>query len=176
MIGEFIEVETGKGKDALSKRPELVKALAHAKREGATVLIAKLDRLSRNVHFISGLLESKVKFIACDVPEMNELTVHLLAAVAQYEGKRISERTKAALAAAKARGVVLGSPQNLKPWNSKEHAKAVEFASKVKPLIAQIRKEGLSQRKIVDRLNQLGVKTSEGSEWRLITLQRVLSR
>ena len=98
VLAGYTEVESGRRAD----RPELRRALAHAKRSKATLVIAKLDRLSRNVHFLSGLMESGVEFIACDNPHANKLTIHILAAVAEDEAKRISERTKAALAAFKA--------------------------------------------------------------------------
>ena len=176
LVGEFIEVETGKGKDALNKRPELVKALACAKRNDATLLIAKLDRLSRNLHFITSLMESKVKFVCCDLPDANNLTLHIFGAFAEYEAKRISERTKDALRAAKARGVKLGKIENLQKGNLQRSDKAKEFASTVKPLIEQFQKEGFSQRKIIARLNELGIKTFEGSTWRLLTLWRLLQR
>src|ERR1700733_8691988 len=104
VVGEFTEVETGKRAD----RPQLAAALAACRLHGAKLIIAKLDRLARNVHFISGLMESKVDFVAVDFPQANRLTVHILAAVAEHEAKMISERTKVALAAARARGVKLG--------------------------------------------------------------------
>ena len=110
VLGEFIEVETGKGSNALSKRPELSKAIALCKKTKARLLISKLDRLSRNVHFISSLMESKVNFICADMPEANQLTINVLASVAQYERELISKRTKDALQALKARGVKLGNP------------------------------------------------------------------
>jgi len=109
VLTEFVEVETGKGANALVRRPELRKALELCRKSGATLLIAKLDRLARNVHFVSGLMESKVKFVACDLPEANQLTIHIMAAFAEHEARRLSERTRDALVAAKARGVVLGA-------------------------------------------------------------------
>jgi len=91
-LAEFVEVETGKGANALDRRPELRRALELCRKTGATLLIAKLDRLARNVHFVSGLMESKVKFVACDLPEANQLTIHIMAAFAEHEARRISER------------------------------------------------------------------------------------
>lgn len=176
LIAEFTEVETGKGKDALDKRPQLRAAMTFAKKNGAKLVIAKLDRLARNVHFISGLMESKVPFVCADMPEANELTIHMLAVFAQHEAKRISERTKAALEAAKARGVKLGKPENLQKGCAENREKALEFASKVKPIIETLKAEGNSQRKMVSRLNDMGIKTQEGKEWHLRTLQRVLER
>ena len=109
IIASYQEIETGKKAD----RPELAKAIMHAKRAKATLIIAKLDRLARNVHFLSGLMESKVDFVCCDNPHANRLTLHILAAVAEDEARAISERTKSALAAYKARGGVLGKPENM---------------------------------------------------------------
>ena len=106
VLASYTEIETGTNK---RERPELTKAIAHCRREGATLVIAKLDRLARNVHFVSGLMESGVEFVCCDNPTANRLTIHILAAVAEDEARRISERTKAALAAYKARGGVLGA-------------------------------------------------------------------
>lgn len=103
VAAEFIEIESGRKKD----RPQLIAALAAARAHRATLVIAKLDRLARNVHFVSGLMESGVEFVAADMPTVNRLTVHILAAVAEEEARMISARTKAALAAAKARGVAL---------------------------------------------------------------------
>ena len=106
LASEFVEVESGRKKD----RPQLAAALAAARAHRAVLVIAKLDRLARNVHFVSGLMESGVEFVAADMPTVNRLTVHILAAVAEEEARMISARTKAALAAAKARGVRLGNP------------------------------------------------------------------
>ena len=104
VLATFREVESGKRCD----RPELRKALDMAKRTGATLVIAKLDRLARNVHFISGLMEAGVDFLACDMPTANRLTLHIMAAMAEHEGRMISERTRNALAAAQARGAARG--------------------------------------------------------------------
>jgi DNA invertase Pin-like site-specific DNA recombinase len=120
VLAEFVEIER-KGANALDRRPQLRLALELCCKSGATLLIAKLDRLARNVHFVSGLMESQDKFVACDLPEANQLTIHLMAAFAEHEARRISERTRDALAAAKARGVVLEATG---PANLKQHTQA----------------------------------------------------
>ena len=176
-VGEFLEVETGKGADPLSKRPQLRFALELCKRTGATLLIAKLDRLARNVHFVSGLMESKVSFVACDLPEANQLTIHIMAAFAEHEARRISERTRDALAAAKARGVLLGTtgPANLKTRNDQRQQKAKEFRDRLRPVLDGMKTQGLTRRAMVDRLNNLGIKTAMGGAWSLGQVQRLVS-
>ena len=121
LLAEYVEIESGKRSD----RPELAKALAHSKATGATLVIAKLDRLSRNVAFISNLMESGVEFVAADMPMANRLTVHVLAAVAEHEREMISQRTSAALAAAKARGAKLGNPNGARALRGLGNAHAV---------------------------------------------------
>lgn len=192
LAGEFVEVESGKHND----RPELAKALSLCRLHKATLLVAKLDRLARNVAFISALMEAGVKFVAVDLPMANELTVHVMAAMAQYEAKAISERTRVALAAAKARGTVLGglkTPKGelrmpVKVWNSiassgrKQGTKArVELASKwavdVLPIIEDIRQaSGASLRDIAAGLNERGIETRRGGEWTAVQVKRVLDR
>lgn len=178
LVAEFQEVETGKGADALAKRPQLKAALAACRKEGATLIIAKLDRLARNVHFVSGLMESKVKFVACDMPEANELTIHIMAAFAEHEAKRISQRTKDALAIAKSRGVVLGKagPDNLRPNLEARQKVADDFAEKLRPLFDGMKARGLSQRGMLAELNSFGVPAPKGGAWRLSQLQRALTR
>lgn len=174
-VGEFLEVETGKGADPLSRRPQLRLALDLCKRTGATLLIAKLDRLARNVYFVSGLMESKVSFVACDLPEANQLTIHIMAAFAEHEARRISERTRDALAAAKARGVVLGAtgPTNLKTCNDLRQHKAQEFRDRLRPVLDGMVAQGLSRRTMVIRLNDLGIKAPMGGAWSLGQVQRL---
>ncbi|VWX32818.1 Resolvase [Limnobacter sp. 130] len=178
LVGEFVEVETGKGANALAKRPQLATALALCKKTGAKLLIAKLDRLARNVHFVSGLMESKVKFVACDMPEANDLTIHVMAAFAEHEAKRISQRTKEGLAAAKARGVVLGAAgsENLRQNVLERRSVAIYAAHQLAPVLSGFKAQGMSQRKMVEALNDAGVKTARGGVWSLVQLQRVLSR
>ena len=175
VLEEFVEVESGKGSNALARRPVLKEAIGYAKKHKAKLLIAKLDRLARNVHFISSLMESKIDFVIADMPEANALTIHLLSAVAEYERELISKRTKEALAAAKRRGVKLGNPK-LKTDNSKRKEQAQAFAIKLKPTIQAYREQGMSQRKIVEELNNVGIAAPRGGEWGLIQVQRVISR
>ena len=185
ILKTYIEVETGKRAD----RPELAKAISHARRAKATLLIAKLDRLARNVHFLSGLMEAGVKFVACDQPSANELTIHILAAVAQDEAKRISERTKAALAAYKARGGKLGADRpecrNLTVEAARVGAKSAgEAASRdadeaytdLYPVVTALKSDGLSLRAIARHLNKEGYETRRGRLWTHIQVRAVLNR
>jgi DNA invertase Pin-like site-specific DNA recombinase len=178
VLTAFTEVETGKGANALERRPQLCLALAECKRQKAVLVIAKLDRLSRSVHFVSGLMESRVRFVACDLPEANELTIHVMAAFAEHEAKRISQRTKDALAVAKARGVVLGRAgrENLQPGLENRREAAEKFAARLAGQIEGMRLRGLSQRRMVDELNTLRISSPKGGSWRLSQLQRVLAR
>lgn len=178
LIGEFVEVETGKGADALARRPQLRAALDTCKRQGAVLLIAKLDRLARNVHFVSGLMESGVEFIAADMPQANKVMLHIHAVMAEHERDQISERTKAALRAAKARGVRLGvaGPANLRPNIEQRQAEADQFAGKYRGLIEGLKARGVSQRGMVDELNSLEIKTQNGGRWSLVQVQRLISR
>jgi DNA invertase Pin-like site-specific DNA recombinase len=178
MVGEYIEVETGKGANAINKRPQLAAALAHAKAEKATLVVAKLDRLARNVLFIATLMESGVKFRALDLPEANEFTIHLMAAFGQFEAKRISERTRDALKAAKARGVKLGTTgaANIAATNAQLVADADDFARSMAQQVNAMRAAGMTQRHIAERLNELGVKTSRGNAWSLAGINALLSR
>ena len=123
-------------------------------------------------------MESKVRFVACDMPEANELTIHIMAAFAEHEAKRISQRTKDALAVAKARGVKLGraGAENLRPNVEARQQAADEFAAKLKPLFEGMKVRGLSQRAMVAELNAVGVPAPKGGEWRLSQVQRVMQR
>ncbi len=181
VIAEFVEVESGKRAD----RPELARALAEAKRAGAVLLIAKLDRLARNVAFIANLLESGVEVTAADMPEANRFLLHVMAAVAEHEAQAISDRTKAALAAAKARGVKLGwsNPERVSEQRQAAQrgvtvrmAKADVFAANVLPIIREMRSSGMSLRGVADTLNERGVKTARGGKWQAATVKNVLAR
>ena len=185
VLKSYVEVETGKRSD----RPELAKAISHARRAKATLVIAKLDRLARNVHFLSGLMEAGVRFLACDQPSANDLTIHILAAVAQDEAKRISDRTKAALEAYKARGGKLGASrpecQNLTVNAARKGARAAGEAARrdaddaytdLYPIMSALRDEGLSLRAIARFLNNEGYETRRGRAWTHIQVRAVLDR
>jgi DNA invertase Pin-like site-specific DNA recombinase len=179
LVASFTEVESGKRAD----RPELQKALAACRLHNATLLIAKLDRLSRDAHFLLGLQKAGVRFQAVDMPFADTFTVGVLALVAQKEREMISERTKVALAAAKARGVKLGgyadnlaSVSHLGRAASKavRSAKASERAQDLAPTIRSLQATGASLRGIASALNQLDIKTARGSEWTAMAVKRVL--
>lgn len=176
LVAEFVEVESGKKTD--QNRPQLAAAMDACKKHKAVLVVAKLDRLARNVHFISGMMESKVQFIALDLPEANQLTLHVMAAFAEHEAKRISERTKAALAVAKSRGVKLGraGPQNLKPNLDARRAQSQAFAESLAGLFDSFKLRHLTQRQMVVELNTLGVSSARGGNWTLIQVQRVLHK
>jgi DNA invertase Pin-like site-specific DNA recombinase len=186
IIKAYTEVESGKK----ANRPELAKAIAHARMTKATLVIAKLDRLARNVAFLSSLMESGVDFKACDQPHADRFTVHILAAVAEKEAKDISDRTKAALAAYKARGGKLGSARpECKDNMSKAaqtrgralgaqaiHEQAVAHYADLRPILIQLRAEGKSLRDIAHHLNQEGYTTKRGKPWNHVQVKHVLER
>jgi DNA invertase Pin-like site-specific DNA recombinase len=178
LIAEFTEVETGKGANPLDKRPELRAALALCKKHGATLVIAKLDRLARNVHFVSGLLETGCDFVAADMPQANKVMIQMHAVMSEWERDQISKRTRDALAAARARGVKLGvsGPANLKPNIEARQQAADAFATKLSATLNGFKAAGISQRAMVAELNALGIKTARGKEWSLMQLQRTLTR
>lgn len=171
LTAEFVEVESGKRKN----RPQLNAALALCKKQKATLIIAKLDRLARNLHFISGLMEARIEFLAVDNPTANRLTVQILAAVAEEEARAISARTKAALASAKARGVILGKYGAV--LGKANHERAVTTANVLTATIEKIRGEGIKTvRGIAHALNARGVATPQGKQWHSTSVQRLLQR
>ena len=176
-LAEFVEVETGKGADALQKRPELRRALELCRRQGATLLIAKLDRLARNVHFVSGLIETGVDFVAADMPHANKVMIQMHAVMSEWERDQISARTKAALAAAKARGVVLGATgsQNLCRHLEEKAANARLFRARLRPLVLGMTSQGLTRRGMVAHLNELGIRAPRGGAWSLNQIQRLVA-
>jgi DNA invertase Pin-like site-specific DNA recombinase len=176
---EFVEVETGKGADALERRPLLRQALDEARRLKCAIAVAKLDRLSRDVHFISGLMAQRVPFVVAELgADVDPFVLHLYAALAEKERAMISRRTKDALRAAKARGVVLGNPRLSE---AREAAKASQRAAKagheanVRPIIDEIKRSGaVTLRAIADALNARGVQTARGRRWHAQSVARVL--
>lgn len=182
LVAEIVEVESGKRSD----RPELAKALSLCRLHRATLLVAKLDRLARNVAFISTLMESGVKFVAVDLPQANELTVHIMASMAEYEAKAISARTKAALAAAKARGTVLGGlrwditrvgAKGRKAALRTRQEHAAKYLEDVLPVIQEKQRQGASSlRAIAEALNADGTPAPRGGEWSAVQVKRILDR
>ncbi|MNS21736.1 DNA-invertase hin [compost metagenome] len=179
LVGSFTDVESGTRKG--NHRPELAKAIQLAKREKATLLIAKLDRLARNVAFVSNLMESGIEFVACDMPTANKFTIHILAAVAEHEAELISKRTREALAAAKARGVKLGTPGNLTAEAQAKSAatnreKAMKAYAAMERRIANLRACGMSFQAIADQLNADGEMTRTGAAFAPATVKRIIDR
>lgn len=178
----FTEVETGKGSDALDRRPELAKALATARKLKAPVIVAKLDRLSRDVHFISGLMAQRVPFLVAELgADTDPFVLHLYAALAEKERALISTRTKAALQAKRAAGAVLGNRTNLgeaQKLGAAANAQAAEaFAANVLPIVRSIEAAGVtSLRGIAEALNNRGVQTPRGGTWHARSVGRLLER
>lgn len=183
VVIEYVEIESGK-KDA---RPQLAAALAACRLHRATLVIAKLDRLARSVAFIANLMEGGVDFIACDMPHANRLTLHLLAAIAEHEREMISQRTKAALQAAKARGVRLGNPNGAaallggckaaaRASALVRRAKAAQHAAAVGPILAAQITNGLNNRQIAADLNRRGVPSPSGRAWYPEQVRRAIAR
>jgi DNA invertase Pin-like site-specific DNA recombinase len=179
---EFIEIETGKGADALDRRPQLDAALKQAKKLKCPVIVAKLDRLSRDVAFISGLMAQKVPFIVAELgAEADPFMIHIYAALAEKERKLISDRTRAALQQKKAQGALLGNRTNLSAaqakGNASTRAAADAFAGNALPVIRQIEAGGISSyRGIADALNTRGVRTARGGLWHATTVRNMMLR
>jgi DNA invertase Pin-like site-specific DNA recombinase len=178
---EFVEVETGKGSDALDRRPQLKAALAVARKLKCHVAVAKLDRLSRDVHFISGLMAHKVPFLVAELgPDVDPFVLHLFAALAEKERALISTRTRQALSAAKARGVALGNPRLHVARKSAMDAvksEADRFAANVLPIIREAQKAGArTLREIAEALNARGIATARGGQWYAQSVANVLAR
>jgi DNA invertase Pin-like site-specific DNA recombinase len=177
-LSEVQEIETGTRK---RRRPVLEQALLRCQREKATLIIAKLDRLARNVAFVSALMESGVEFVCCDMPSANRFTIHVLAAAAENEAEQISARTKAALQAAKARGKKLGNPEHLTDEaRAKGHAANRQLAQEAYALIAHrirdLKAQDKSLATIASQLNSEGYMTRMGAQFTACTVQRILER
>jgi DNA invertase Pin-like site-specific DNA recombinase len=180
LIKEYVEVETGKRSD----RPELAAALSACRVYGAKLVIAKMDRLSRNAHFLLGLQEAGVEFVAADMPNANRLTVGIMAMVAEQEGKAISERTKAALAEAKRRGVKLGGDRGVVPDAESRRKAGAAVQRRVEqrtrdlaPTVTQIQGRGINSLQGIARaLNSMGITTARGGQWDATQVKRLLAR
>ena len=169
LLSEFVEIESGRVND----RPVLTEAMAACKRTGATLVIAKLDRLGRNLAFVAKLMESSAEFLALDAPFANRLMLHILAAFAEHEREQIAQRTKAALTMAKARGVRLGTNGAKLAANHKASAKA--FAENLAGPFERAKKAGAhTLQQIADSINLEGVKTREGARWTPTSVSRIL--
>ena len=181
LVSVMVEVETGKGADALDRRPQLAEALAQARRRRCPVAVAKLDRLSRDVHFISGLMAHRVPFLVAELgSDVDPFILHLFAALAEKERAMIASRTKAALAAAKARGVKLGGPKLAEAREiavSAIKSLADRHAANVLPVIRDVQRSGAKTlRDVADALNARGISTSRGGRWHAMTVRNVLAR
>jgi len=177
LLAEFTEVESGKNND----RPELAKALHLCRLTGATLVIAKLDRLSRDAHFLLGLEKAGVDFVAADMPAANRMTIGIMAVVADEERRMISTRTKAALDAAKARGAKLGGWRGGPVVDSAKGTQAIAeaadaFAATVGPMIRDMQAQGLSLRGIAAELAAKGIRTARGGAWTAKAVSNVLAR
>jgi DNA invertase Pin-like site-specific DNA recombinase len=182
ILDEFTEVETGKGADALDRRPQLAAALASARLAKCPVVVAKLDRLSRDVAFIAGLMVQRVPFIVAELgADADPFMLHLYAALAEKERRMISERTRAALALRKASGAALGNPTNSAVAAAKGRtisiAQADRFATAVLPIVETIRSSGItSLRGIARALNNRGVRTARNGQWQVSNVRNLLAR
>jgi DNA invertase Pin-like site-specific DNA recombinase len=182
IIAEFVEAETGKGADALDRRPKLAAALAAAKAAKCSVVVAKLDRLSRDVAFVAGLMAQRVPFMVAELGrDADPFMLHLYAALAEKERRLISERTRAALASKKASGAKLGNPRNLNLAGCIGRERLVqaadEFAEAIAPVVETIRAEGLNTlRAMAAELNRRGFKSARGGQWYPSSVANLLSR
>lgn len=188
VVAEYVEVETGKGANALARRPELSAALAEAKRAKGTLIVAKLDRLTRNTRFLLTLLDSGADVAFADLPHlkgpMGRYMVTNMAGLAELEAGMISERTKKALAAAKARGCKAdGTPyqggslgSNGKVLAAQNKARALDQLAPIAPILSEMRERRLSMRKMVAELNERGIKSPANGQWHLANLDRALRR
>jgi DNA invertase Pin-like site-specific DNA recombinase len=183
LLREFVEVESGKS----SSRLQLQEAMNECRRTGATLIIAKLDRLSRDPDFIGMMMKGSIDFVACDMPEANKFTIRIMAALAEKERELISERTKAALKAAQARGKTLGNPQNATVEGRRKgiaaslqirKGKAEAYAAEIKPIIQEYVNQKMSLRQIAARLTERNILTASGkhSKWNHVAVKKILDK
>ena len=177
LIAEFTEVETGKNND----RPKLKEAITLAKKTKSTLIIAKLDRLSRNLAFIANILDGNIEFVCADMPNANKMMLQMMAVIAEFEAKQISERTIAALQAAKARGTLLGNRTNWKEAHALGHQSniklAAEHAAKILPVIRDLaRKDAGSLHRIADELNARNIPTRRNGLWTGTAVRHIIMR
>jgi DNA invertase Pin-like site-specific DNA recombinase len=177
LVGSFTEVESGKRSD----RPQLAAAMAMCRLKGATLVIAKLDRLTRNVAFLANLMETDVPFVACDNPHATRFTLHILSAVAEHERAMISQRTKAALQAAKARGTQLGGYRGTQAPDGRLGGAAVAatadaYAARLRPTLTELQAAGLSLHGMASELTARGIVTPRGGAWTATAVRRALAR
>lgn len=181
-ISEYVEVESGRKTD----RPKLKEALAQCRKDGATLIVAKLDRLARNVSFLSSLLESDVEIIFCDFPQANKMVLHILAAISQYEAELIATRTRQALAAKKIRGAKLGNPEHLMEKHhqaitnsnrtNSEKANANPNNKRAVALLKTLVGQGKTYQEMADTLNKEGFLTSRGFQFSASTVFKLIKR
>src|SRR4051812_9506841 len=182
IIAEYVEAETGKGADALDRRPHLASALAAAKTAKCSVLVSKLDRLSRDVAFVAGLMAQRVPFIVAELGrDADPFMLHLYAALAEKERRLISDRTRAALAAKKQQGATLGNPTNIAAAGAigrqALRAEADRFAKNLLPIIRTIQAAGpIGMVSIAKLLNERGIRTARGGQWHVSSVANVLAR
>lgn len=176
ILREYMEVETGKGVDALDRRPQLAEAIAHARRMRCSIVVAKLDRLSRDVAFVAGLMAQRVPFVVAELGlDADPFMLHLYAALAEKERRLISARTRDALQAAKARGVKLGR-HGAEQLSALHKTQAMDRANVLAPLLAEMKRHGLSSRLMAAELNRRQVPTAAGGHWHPQTVLRCLRR
>jgi len=180
LLGEYTEVETGTNK---KKRVVIQEAINQSKKQGAILVIAKIDRLARNVNFVSSLMDAGVEFVACDMPSANHFTIHIFAALAEQEAKLISTRTRLALSELKKRGVKLGKPENLTIEAREKGKEAIRINSRAndsnrqaQAIIISCREKGMKFRQIADHLNELNFKTRYGCSYHPMTVKRLFEQ
>lgn len=176
LLADFQEVETGKGADALELRPVLAEAMRTAKARKAKLIVSRLDRLSRNLHFVSGLIDKGTDLAVADMPQADKRMLQVFAMVGEWERDAIAARIKAALQAKKSRGEAVGNPATLQPMNTARAKEAAAFAKRLRPTLRAFKADGMTQREMVAALNDTGTRTAQGGQWSLVQVQRVLAR